>query len=131
MDPPRVPLVPVTTRLRPWWPALAWAAALFALSSIPGQALPRVPACNADKVVHGALYMVLGIFCARGLRATTGLGAAGLVAAAAALATAYGATDELHQLFTPRRSCDWRDVVADAVGAVLGAVVLARRRGKI
>jgi VanZ family protein len=54
------------------------------------------------------------------------------VALACLLATLYGVTDELHQLFTPRRSCDFYDVVADAVGGLLGAVLaaalVARRR---
>src|SRR4029079_2808871 len=118
-------------RLRPWVPALAWAAVLFVLSSIPGDTFPRVPGWHADKVVHVALYLLLGLFCARALRATKNLSVARLVFAATMLATAYGVADEVHQLFTPRRSCDWRDVVADAVGAFIGAVLLSHRSGKI
>ena len=91
-----------------------------------------MPGWHLDKVVHGALYLVLGLLCARALRATTALSATRVVVLAAALATVYGVTDELHQLFTPRRSCDWRDVVADAVGGLAGAALamLLSRRGK-
>lgn len=111
----------VTRRRRAWLPATGWAVALAVLSSIPGTALPVVEGWNADKLVHGLLYLVLGLLCARALAATTSLEALALVSVATALATAYGVTDELHQLLTPRRSCDWRDVVADGVGALVGA----------
>jgi VanZ family protein len=104
----------------------AWAVVIFGLSSIPGNALPDVPGAQTDKLVHGLVYLVLGLVCGRALAATTGLGLGGRVALASLLATAYGVTDELHQLFTPRRSCDWHDVVADAVGGLVGAVLAAR-----
>jgi len=110
---------------------LAWAVVIFALSSIPGNALPKVPGEQTDKLVHGIVYLVFGLACGRSLAATTRLTAGRRVALAFLLATAYGVTDELHQLFTPRRSCDWHDVVADAVGGFIGAVLavtlLARR----
>jgi VanZ family protein len=118
----------VISRLRPWLPALVWATVLFELSTIPGSEIPDLPTPQFDKLVHGFLYAVLGICCLLGLRQTTSLGTRGLVAAATALATAFGVTDELHQLFTPRRSSDWHDVVADAVGALAGAVLATRFR---
>jgi VanZ family protein len=40
---------------------------------------------------------------------------------AAALAGAYGVTDEWHQTFTPGRDASLADVVKDLAGAVLGA----------
>ena len=117
---------------KPWRPVFAWAAVIFGLSSIPGSSLPEVPLAQADKLVHGAIYLVLGLLLGRALAAATRLPKGGRVALAFLLATAYGVTDELHQLFTPRRSCDWHDVVADAVGGLLGAVLaatlFARRR---
>jgi len=47
--------------------------------------------------------------------------------------TLYGITDEAHQAFTPMRSPDPYDVLADAVGGLLGAiacVVFVSRRAK-
>lgn len=46
------------------------------------------------------------------------------------ITSAYGALDEFHQRFTPGRSCDVRDWMADTVGAavVLLTVVTPRRR---
>jgi VanZ family protein len=103
----------------------AWAAVIFVLSSIPGSAFPEVPGRYTDKVVHVALYGVLGLLVGRALAATTALGGPARVALTCALATAYGITDELHQLFTPRRSCDWHDVVADALGGLVGGLLAA------
>jgi VanZ family protein len=117
--------------MRLWWPALAWAGFIFVLSSIPGNDFPEVPGPQTDKLVHAILYGVLGVFSGRALAAGRALTTARLVGATCLMAVAYGTTDELHQLLTPRRSCDWHDVVADAVGGLLGGLVAAaivRRR---
>jgi VanZ family protein len=37
-------------------------------------------------------------------------------------ASLYGMTDEAHQLFVPFRESSWLDWLADAVGAVIGAM---------
>ncbi len=47
--------------LQAWAPALLWSLVIFWLSAIPGDALPRMPGWwNADKLIHGAVYAVLG-----------------------------------------------------------------------
>ncbi len=122
--------------LAAWAPALLWATVIFALSSIPGDALPRVPLgwWNADKLVHGVVYAILGALCWRGARRTVARdrGRAHQVLAAVVFATVFGISDELHQAFTPFRSPDAFDVIADAVGGLAGALVcvalVARRR---
>ena len=80
---------------------------------------------SADKLVHGAIYGVLGALCwrARARRGARGHGTGMQIIAAVAVTELYGITDELHQAFTPRRSPDPFDVIADAVGG------LARRAG--
>ncbi len=69
--------------------------------------------------MHALLYGVLGGLLARAR--STGSRARGTARSnlllAILLATAYGISDEVHQLWTPHRSADWRDVVADAGGA--------------
>jgi VanZ family protein len=123
------------TGLRAWWPALFWSLSIFGLSSIPGKALPPLPGWwNADKLVHGAIYAILGALCWRGARGTLprARGPIHQVLAAGLLTTLYGISDEFHQSFTPDRSPDPFDVLADAVGGILGALVcvaiVARRR---
>ncbi|WP_251213172.1 VanZ family protein [Adlercreutzia murintestinalis] len=48
-----------------------------------------------------------------------------VVVGAVVIASVYGATDEIHQLFVPDRMCDAADWLVDTVGAALGAVVAA------
>ena len=38
--------------------------------------------------------------------------------------TAYAVTDEIHQLFVPGRSCEFRDICIDAAGVLVGAVIM-------
>jgi VanZ family protein len=47
---------------------------------------------------------------------------------AAALATAYGVSDEIHQAFVPERHCDVRDAVSDLVGSAVGAAFYRQGR---
>lgn len=108
-----------------WWTApVAWAGLLFVASSFPGRAYPEVTFAAADKLVHLGIYGVLGALLARAawsnLRGTTGR----QWAWSTGIATLYGATDELHQLFVPNRSADVRDLLADALGAALGAAAV-------
>jgi VanZ family protein len=109
----------------------AWCLLIFVLSSVPGRNLPEMPAQNADKVVHGLVYGILGALFQRAVRRTWPIGGPAAAAIAVLLATAYGVSDELHQLLTPGRSADVYDVFADAVGAAIGvaamSILLARQ----
>jgi VanZ family protein len=107
---------------RAWLPAISWALAIFVLSSLPGPALPPLPAVNADKLVHAAVFGLLSALASRALLRTTRLGSAAVVLLASLAAATYGASDEFHQRFVAGRSADWLDVLADAAGGLLGAV---------
>ena len=37
----------------------------------------------------------------------------------------YGISDEIHQSFTPGRTPDWRDALADMIGGLAGALIFA------
>ena len=119
--------------VKSWLPAALWAATIFALSSIPGRALPELPVWNADKLVHAAVYGVLGALCWRGARASFASGTAPwrVVLIAVLLTSLYGIADEIHQMFIPNRAPDPNDVLADAAGGLLGALacvaIVARR----
>ena len=106
-----------------WFPAIAWMIVLFVLSA--QSSLPSVASTVSDKVEHGGAYAVLGVLMLRALASGTwrGVTLKG-VALAVLLATAYGITDELHQLFVPDRSFDLLDMAADAAGAAAGAGVV-------
>ena len=116
----------------PWIAAwIVWFAALWILSSIPGNSLPN-PFDVSDKIQHA------GYFFGGGCLVGGWMVAAGhwprrrwWIVAAAAL---VGALDETHQWFTPGRSgLDVGDWIADVVGglAALGATHFwARRTGR-
>jgi len=70
---------------------------------------------ESDKVAHVLLFGGLTLLWAWAVRPAR---AAMLLALAAAVAL-YGGALELLQALTPYRSCDWRDFLADAVGAAL------------
>ena len=106
-----------------WLPAILWAALIFFMSAVPGDGLPEMPVPQTDKLIHAAVFLVLSALCFRALARTTRLPPWAAMATAALLATLYGAGDEVHQMFTPGRNSDVADALADAVGAVAGALL--------
>lgn len=118
--------------LLPWLLAAGWMGGIFYLSqqSSPLGASPsRIEAFAAHLVLYGALAVLLSWALwasARGEPAEQGL----LVAALAlALTVLYGVSDELHQAFVPGRTASEADLLADAIGGLLGlGGVLASQR---
>jgi len=117
---------PASAEPRPAWlaPALAYAVVIFYLSSLPNP-LPALTGRLWDKVLHTVEYGVLAALLTLGLDHVLRRGPWRTAALAAALASLYGATDELHQAFVPHRSCELRDWAADTVGALVGAALAA------
>jgi VanZ family protein len=110
-----------------------WTAITFVVSNQPKVVIPfGAP----DYVAHAINYAVLGVLLIWGL-------AGGewpamtmrLMVSAVVLAVLLGIFDEFHQSFIPGRDSSLRDVLADAVGATIGAcvtaVLLALRRQRI
>jgi len=102
---------------------VAWAALIFALSSIPslGTGLGTWDTL-LRKVAHVTEYAVLGLLLARALPE--------LPAVAWSLGVAYAVTDEIHQTFVEGRHGAPLDVAIDAAGVLVGvlALVATRRR---
>ncbi|WP_425601740.1 VanZ family protein [Geminisphaera colitermitum] len=96
-------------------PAWQWLYVLLLIATIiwassHGQvAGPKIT--NFDKLAHFSVF---------GLMATLVLRQVGIRRwwLALLLVSAFGATDEIHQSFTPGRSADIRDWVADTLGAI-------------
>jgi len=102
--------------------AVGWALLIFVLSSIPGAAFPSSKLLSYDKLIHAAVYAVLGAFSFMAMPRSWSQKASVLVLMSGAITTLYGFTDEFHQLFVPGRSADLRDVLADCVGGFVGAL---------
>jgi VanZ family protein len=99
---------------------VAWAALIFALSSIPdlGTGLGGWDVA-LRKVAHAGEFAVLGFLLFRAL---------GRERPALALGIAYAVSDEVHQHFVPGRLGSPLDVLVDAVGVVVGVLLVGRIR---
>jgi VanZ family protein len=98
---------------------VAWAALIFALSSIPGLGTGLG---NWDlvlrKIAHASEYAVLAALLVRALRQP---------AIAGLLAVAYSISDEIHQSFVSGRHGAPVDVLIDSVGVLVGVFLASRR----
>lgn len=103
---------------RGWlWPAVL-AATIVAASGQSKVTAPNI--VGFDKVAHFAVFGLLGTLVARN----------GFVPRfgwlAVLLVSAFGASDEWHQSFTPGRSVEVADWMADTLGAALAVTIYAR-----
>jgi len=115
-------------------PVLLWAGAIFVASSIPSKDFPDVEIFRYDKLIHLAVYGVLGFLVHRALSRQTRFP---MLARSAGLWTVllcvfYGMTDEFHQSFVPGRDMSVFDLMADSFGALasIGVVWLTHRSVK-
>lgn len=107
-----------------WGPAVAQMIAIFIASSIPD--LTELPGGISDKTGHFAGYALLGLLVARGLAGARLAGVTtGSTLWAVVLSSCYGATDEGHQHFVHGRTPDVHDWIADTLGALAGALIVA------
>src|SRR5205085_2601863 len=98
-----------------WLPPVLYMALIFHLSS-ESDPLPTLTSHVWDKALHCIEYGALGLLLYRALLGE-GIGWRAALALAFLATSVYGASDELHQLFTPGRSFDVRDWLADTLGA--------------
>jgi VanZ family protein len=106
---------------RVWWRWLlvaTYAGGIFALSAIPGQALPAVRI--NDKLIHAAEFGLWAVLMCRALQAYLPTQPHYLIVAISTLAAVlYGILDEVHQLMVAQRTTELADVAADGLGALM------------
>lgn len=112
-------------RLPGWvrWLALGgWAAVIWIGSSTSGPAGPGSPLRPyLQNGAHVLLYGALGVLWMLAMRGSPRL----RLLSAMLLAAAYGALDEWHQSWVPRRTSSAADVLSDVTGALwLGCMLL-------
>jgi VanZ family protein len=104
---------------RTWLPALAWAAVIFALSSVPSLDTGLgVWDLVLRKLAHFVEFAVLGALLARALAEPYAFLAS----------VGYAVLDEVHQSFVPGRAGTPRDVVIDVLGVAAGILAWQRVR---
>jgi VanZ family protein len=91
---------------------------------VPGTKYPDVEVRFADKYVHFLLYTPFGLLLGRWI------GEYWYGIAAVLAGWFYGATDEIHQRWVPKRSCDIHDWMVDALAVIAGVMLfhLVRKR---
>jgi VanZ family protein len=106
-------------------PALVWTLAIF-IGGSSGVPQPKIDVgLPTDKVNHVAAFLGLQLLSYRALRYLRPERARVRSRWLAALAAVFvGIALELYQLGLPDRSAEVADVMADAVGAVVGALAL-------
>ncbi len=108
------------------FPAIAWCLFIFIASSIPSDNIAMLPGFT-DKVVHASVFGVLcwlshvALFHQdwKFIRRHS-------LFIAVCFVVLYGMSDEYHQSFTPGRSTDPYDLLADTVGGLIYAAVALR-----
>lgn len=105
-------------------PMVAYTVGVFWGGTLP--AGPDAPQVN-DKVAHFVVFLGLSLVAwpwLSRLRMLAGKGVWIVAAGCAAYSTMVGATLETWQALLPHRSAEWLDLLADAAGASLGAILI-------
>jgi VanZ family protein len=104
-----------------WTLVIGYCGYLFFLSSLPGSDTPP-PFAHFDKIMHFALYAVLGALVLNAmLLQAPAMSPGQRIIFAAVICALYGVTDEIHQYFVPTRKMDVLDMMANALGSTFGA----------
>jgi VanZ family protein len=116
-------------------PLFIWAAIIFWFSSLTTLPHIKIPIIGADKLAHISVFFVFCWFSRRALFFQTALPILKRrsLVCAFLLTCLYGYFDEVHQLYIPDRTCDYFDMLADAIGALLFVIlftILDRRKDK-
>ena len=107
---------------RTWLPVVAWAAVIFAFSSIPNLSSGLGGwDLVLRKLAHTAEYAILGALLVR---------ATGRSWLALGLGVLYAASDEFHQTFVRGRHGSPVDVLIDAVGLACGILLWNATRAR-
>lgn len=101
-----------------WIPVFAWMLVIFSFSSLPTGTASEIHWQDfiIKKMAHLVEYAVLATLSFRALIGS-GVNRKDTFVIAFLIAIFYGATDEIHQSFTPGREPTVRDVIIDSIGA--------------
>jgi len=110
---------------------MAWAAAIFIGSSIPGKAFPDPGFGPLDKVAHVLEFAVLSFLLLRAfVRSSNAPPRRHAWLWTALCGIAWAVADEIHQVFVPGRLASSHDLMADTVGVALGLATYALLHSK-
>ncbi len=106
-------------------PLVVYWLLLVAATSLPAQDVPSLGI--SDKINHFVAYLILAVLLYLALiyqRKSEFLFNYAF-AASVIIASAYGALDEIHQIYVPGRFAELLDWIADFLGAITGAFLVS------
>ncbi|MCS6862451.1 MAG: VanZ family protein [Abditibacteriales bacterium] len=106
-----------------WLLTLAYMGVIFYLSSSPHP--PTLSFPLRDKLGHALAYLVLGALLCRTLWETA-RGQWQTFVASVVIGVGYGGLMEWYQSRLAYRSCEWGDMVANALGVMMGVTLCQR-----
>lgn len=118
----------ISFRVVLWSAYVLWMMGITFLSSLSGDQLPQAAARfpGEDKVLHFLAFTVGAVLLALALRQSTRWSWVRIFVSTVTAISVFGIIDEVHQLFTPKRSgADVGDWVADTLGGIAGAATVA------
>ena len=101
-------------------------AVIFVISSISAPYLPKVPIPAFSRIAHFIEYAILGALLIRAFYKSKIILFGSLIITSIAIASLYGATDEIHQYFVPGRYMDIVDWLFDFLGSAAGTLLYGR-----
>ena len=106
--------------LKYWFPVIAYALLIFAISSIPSNNLPQAP-FMLDRFFHLLEFLLFGVLFARAVKRTSKIGDRKIIFWFSLLfVSLYALSDEVHQIFVPGRHADVFDLIFDGIGGFIG-----------
>ncbi len=109
-------------------PLIAWCVFVFTASSIPSKNIPAL-GMYFDKVIHFGVYGTLCWLAHVAFHHQPNISLKKYSLPAAIIFTVvFGLSDEFHQMFTPGRSAEVLDLVADTFGGLMYATIYLRFR---
>lgn len=108
------------------FPFLFWLIAIFVQSSFPADVYPTVEIVNADKLLHMGVYGLLAALCYISVIHQEKFSPVreSPFVFTMLIASFYGLSDELHQLFVTNRECEFWDWLADFAGALIMVLLI-------
>jgi VanZ family protein len=109
-------------------PLIAWGVFIFTASSIPSKNIPALGE-HVDKVIHFGIFGVLCWLAHVAFHHQSNFFLKRYALFVAIIFTVvFGMSDEFHQMFTPGRTADIFDLLADTVGGLVYATIYLRFR---
>lgn len=124
-------LLRIADYLKLWLPAILWAVVIFLFSSYPTAQASEIEWRDfvVKKTYHLIEYAILATLLYRAFK-ESGIEKRKAGIYSIIFAALYGASDELHQSFTPGRDARLRDVIIDTIGASVAIYIIWKQLPK-